>query len=54
MPPNPAIDPRIPFASMKGHHVALRVPAVEASKRWFVEKLDFRVVHDRPPPGLLR
>jgi lactoylglutathione lyase/glyoxylase I family protein len=31
---------------MKGHHVALRVPDFEASKRWFVEKLDFRVLHE--------
>jgi glyoxylase I family protein len=28
---------------MSGHHVAIRVPDFEASKRWFVEKLDFRV-----------
>jgi glyoxylase I family protein len=33
---------------MKGHHVALRVPDFEASKRWFVEKLDFRVVYEWP------
>ncbi len=31
------------FLSMIGHHVAIRVPDFEASKRWFVEKLDFRV-----------
>ncbi|NEW04905.1 VOC family protein [Paenibacillus sp. SYP-B3998] len=36
------------FASMKGHHVAVRVPDYEASKRWFVEKLDFRVVQEWP------
>ncbi|MEY4511881.1 MAG: hypothetical protein RLZZ450_4003 [Pseudomonadota bacterium] len=35
-----------PFASMRGHHVAVRVPDFAASKRWFVEKLDFRVVHE--------
>jgi glyoxylase I family protein len=29
--------------SMRGHHVAIRVPDFEASKRWFVQKLDFRV-----------
>ena len=29
--------------SMRGHHVAIRVPDFEASKCWFVEKLDFRV-----------
>ena len=52
MPPNPPVDPRSPFASMKGHHVALRVPDFEASKRWFVEKLDFRVMHEWPYGGL--
>ncbi len=35
-----------PFVSMTGHHAAIRVPDFEASKRWFVEKLDFRVVHE--------
>jgi glyoxylase I family protein len=52
MPPNPPIDPGSPFAPMNGHHVALRVPDFEASKRWFVEKLDFRVVHEWPYRGL--
>lgn len=37
-----------PFASAKGHHVAIRVPDFEASKRWFVEKLDFRVIQEWP------
>lgn len=37
-----------PFASMKGHHVALRVPDFALEKGWFVEKLDFRVVHEWP------
>lgn len=37
-----------PLASMTGHHAALRVPDLETSKRWFVEKLDFRVVHEWP------
>jgi glyoxylase I family protein len=44
MPTSPPLDPQSPFASMKGHHVALRVPDFEASKRWYVEKLDFRVL----------
>ena len=33
---------------MKPHHVAMRVPDFAASKRWFVEKLDFRVLHEWP------
>jgi catechol 2,3-dioxygenase-like lactoylglutathione lyase family enzyme len=37
-----------PFASMKGHHVALRVPDFEKEKQWFVDKLDFRVIHEWP------
>jgi catechol 2,3-dioxygenase-like lactoylglutathione lyase family enzyme len=36
------------LASMKGHHVAIRVPDYEVSKCWFVEKLDFRVVQEWP------
>jgi len=40
----PSLDPQSPFASMKGDHVAFRVPDLEARKRWFVEKLDFRVL----------
>lgn len=44
----PAKNPASPFATMKGHHVAVRVPDFEAAKRWFVEKLDFRVIHEWP------
>ncbi|MEJ1240530.1 VOC family protein [Chryseolinea sp. T2] len=36
------------FNSIKGAHVALRVPNFDASKKWYVEKLDFRVVHEWP------
>lgn len=36
------------FATMRGHHVALRVPDFEIAKGWYVEKLDFRVVHEWP------
>ena len=44
----PAANTTSPFASMKGHHVAMRVPDYEVAKRWFVEKLDFRVIHEWP------
>jgi lactoylglutathione lyase/glyoxylase I family protein len=37
-----------PFASARVVHAALRVPDIEASKRWFVEKLDFRVEREWP------
>ncbi|MET0287339.1 MAG: VOC family protein [Polyangiales bacterium] len=36
------------FAAMRGHHVAVRVPDYEAEKRFLIEKLDFRVVHEWP------
>jgi glyoxylase I family protein len=40
----PAKNTKSPFADMRGHHVAVRTPELEAVKRWYVEKLDFRVV----------
>jgi glyoxylase I family protein len=46
MPPMPAENDATPFASMRSDHVAVRIPDVAAGKRWFVEKLDFRVVHE--------
>jgi glyoxylase I family protein len=36
------------FADMRGHHVAVRVPDFEIAKHWYVEKLDFRVIHEWP------
>jgi len=36
------------FSDMRGHHVAVRVQEFEVAKRWYVEKLDFRVVHEWP------
>jgi glyoxylase I family protein len=40
----PARNSASPFADMRGHHVAVRTPDLETAKRWYVEKLDFRVV----------
>ncbi|MDQ7251696.1 VOC family protein [Dongia sedimenti] len=40
----PARNGASPFADMRGHHVAVRTPDLETAKRWYVEKLDFRVV----------
>jgi catechol 2,3-dioxygenase-like lactoylglutathione lyase family enzyme len=40
----PAPNGASPFADMRGHHVALRTPDLDTAKRWYVEKLDFRVV----------
>ena len=42
----PKTDYSSPFASMKGNHVAVRVPTLEEAKTWYREKLDFRVVHE--------
>ena len=44
----PAKNTASAFAAMRGHHVALRVPDFAVSKNWYVEKLDFRVVHEWP------
>lgn len=44
----PARNQESPFASMKANHVAIRVPDYERAKHWYVEKLDFRVVHEWP------
>ncbi|MGG4142198.1 VOC family protein [Paenibacillus algorifonticola] len=37
-----------PIASLKGHHIAIRVPDYEAAKSWYVEKLGFRVIQEWP------
>jgi lactoylglutathione lyase/glyoxylase I family protein len=44
----PAINSNSKFADMRGAHVAVRVPDFEISKKWYMEKLDFRVVHEWP------
>ena len=37
-----------PFAGWRGHHVGVRVKDLNEAKNWYVEKLDFRVVHEWP------
>jgi catechol 2,3-dioxygenase-like lactoylglutathione lyase family enzyme len=44
----PPKNPASIFAGMRGHHVGIRVRNFAESKRWYVEKLDFRVVHEWP------
>jgi catechol 2,3-dioxygenase-like lactoylglutathione lyase family enzyme len=44
----PAKNPASKLASMVGDHVAVRVPDFEQAVKWYVEKLDFRVVHQWP------
>lgn len=44
----PVTNPNSPLAQLQGGHVAVRVPDLQASIRWYVEKLDFRVLHQWP------
>src|ERR1700761_5048487 len=44
----PPKNPASPFADMSGHHVAVRVPSLQAAKDFYVGKLDFRVVAEWP------
>ena len=44
----PAKNSKSFFASMQGNHVAVRVPDFELAVKWYVERLDFRVVHEWP------
>ncbi|CAG9181643.1 VOC family protein [Cupriavidus pampae] len=41
----PAENTSSPLASMKGHHVAVRVPSFDIAVQWYTEMLDFRVAH---------
>jgi lactoylglutathione lyase/glyoxylase I family protein len=38
------------LAALRASHVCLRVPDYDAEKTWFLDKLDFRVVHEWPEP----
>jgi lactoylglutathione lyase/glyoxylase I family protein len=42
----PSTNYSSPFSSMKGNHVAVRVPSLDEAKAWYSENLDFRVVHE--------
>jgi lactoylglutathione lyase/glyoxylase I family protein len=44
----PPKNPASAFAGMRGHHVAVRVKDFDEAKNWYVEKLEFRVVHEWP------
>jgi catechol 2,3-dioxygenase-like lactoylglutathione lyase family enzyme len=41
----PKANTSSPFADVRGHHVAVRVPDRAEALKWYVEKLDWRVVH---------
>lgn len=44
----PKLNPSSPLADVSGNHVGIRVPDYEAAKKWWIEKLDFRVIHEWP------
>ncbi|MEH6631615.1 MAG: VOC family protein [Halopseudomonas aestusnigri] len=48
IPSYPAQNNLSPLSSMKADHLALRVPDFDASRDWFIEKFDFRVIHQWP------
>ncbi len=45
---HPVKNPSSPFASARSHHCAVRVADYESALRWYVEKLDLRVVREWP------
>jgi glyoxylase I family protein len=44
----PAKNSASPFAGWRGHHVGMRVKDLNEAKTWYVETLDFRVIHEWP------
>lgn len=44
----PKLNPASPLADVSGNHVGMRVPDYEAAKKWWMEKMDFRVIHEWP------
>jgi glyoxylase I family protein len=48
MPQLPPANHASPLASIRGSHVALRMPDYEAATRWYADTLDFRLIHEWP------
>ncbi len=48
LPAAPPKDPSSPFASMRGHHTAIRYPDFEAARSFWVDTLDWRVLQTWP------
>jgi len=42
----PARNPAAPLATLRASHFCLRVPDYAKAKQWFIDKLDFRLVHE--------
>ncbi|QIG41942.1 VOC family protein [Nocardioides anomalus] len=48
LPAAPAQDPSSPFASMRGHHAAIRYPDFAAARDFWVDTLGWRVLQTWP------
>ncbi|WP_127502087.1 VOC family protein [Actinoplanes solisilvae] len=48
LPSTPPADTASPFASMRGHHAAIRYPDFEAARAFWVGTLDWRVLQTWP------
>ena len=44
----PKLNPSSQFSDVWGNHVGIRVPDYEEAKKWWIEKFDFRVIHEWP------
>lgn len=42
----PTLNPKSELSSLRGNHVAIRVPDYAAAIKWYTEKLDFRVIKE--------
>ena len=48
LPSNPPANPSSPFASMRGHHTAIRYPDFESARSFWVDVMDWRVLQTWP------
>ena len=48
----PPTNPSAPFTTFRASHFCLRVPDYAEARQWFIDKLDFRVVHEWHEPML--
>lgn len=48
LPSTPAQSIDSPFASMRGHHAAIRYPDFDAARRFWVETMDWRILQTWP------
>ena len=48
LPENPPRNPESPFASMRGHHVAIRYPDYEKARAFWVDTMGWRVLQVWP------